>query len=247
MGKIFDLDNPVWSLFSKLVDAFVLSILWTLTSLPIVTIGASTSAMYYVLLKLHDDKFVKPVREYFKAFKEDFKKATIVWIPLLLLIFIGVCDVYITHYYGGEFGKIVQAVFICMLLFLVIFAIYVFPLIGRFENTIKQTVKNAMLMPIKHFGFTLFILFITVSVVMFAVVFPPITLFLPGVMAFAISIPMHRVFAKYTPDEGGEIEKKYTGETEQSKRQSNAVSNKEKHYYPYSKNNKKNKNNKKQF
>ena len=93
----------------------------------------------------------------------------------------------------------------------------------------------------------LFILFITVSVVMFAVVFPPITLFLPGVMAFAISIPMHRVFAKYTPDEGGEIEKKYTGETEQSKRQSNAVSNKEKHYYPYSKNNKKNKNNKKQF
>lgn len=250
MNKLFDLDNPMWSFFSKLVDAFWLSILWTITSIPIVTIGTSTSAMYYVFLKLHDDKLVHVTREYFKAFKADFVKATKVWIPLLLLMIIGMCDVYITYYYGGQFGKISQALFICMLLFLIIFSIYVFPLIGRFENTIKQTVKNAMLMPIKHFGFTLFIIFIVFSVVMLAVVFPPITLFLPGVMGFAISLPMYRIFDKYTPKEVAGTREIEASETNSGKNtDSNITKNVkvEKRYYPYGKQNKKNKTDKKQF
>ena len=56
MSKLFAYDNPIWTVMGKVADVIILSILWFLFSLPIVTIGASTSALYYVTLKLAEDK-----------------------------------------------------------------------------------------------------------------------------------------------------------------------------------------------
>ena len=55
MAKIFDLDNPVWRFMGKVFDMMVLTVLWVVTSLPVVTIGASTTALYYVGMKLARD------------------------------------------------------------------------------------------------------------------------------------------------------------------------------------------------
>lgn len=151
MNKLFSIEGPVWSFFSKLSSAFLLSILWTVTSIPIFTIGASNAAIYYVMLKIFDEKDVKIVREYFKAFKENFKRATIIWVPLFLFILVGLADIYICLVVGEAAGYGGAVVFMCIEIVLVLFSIYVFPLIGRFENTFKQTVKNGLLMPIKHF------------------------------------------------------------------------------------------------
>lgn len=211
MGRFFDPDNAVWSFFGKFADAFVLSILWTITSIPIFTIGASNAAIYYVLLKVHDEKDVKVVRDYFKAFKENFKIATIIWVPLFMFMIIGAMDIMICINIGGNIGYVGTVLFASAMLILMVFNTYVFPIIGRFENTIRQTVKNGFLMPIKHFGFTLFVVFVIVSVVALGIVFPPIVIFLPGVMAFAISIPMHRVFDLYIPKQVDSIEERAKG------------------------------------
>ncbi|MBQ1193791.1 MAG: DUF624 domain-containing protein [Lachnospiraceae bacterium] len=208
MDRIFNLDGPVWGFFSKLGSAFLLSILWTVTSLPVITIGASNAAIYYVMLKIFDEKDVKVVREYFKAFKENFKRATLIWIPLLLIILVGLVDVYICMLIGGYLGFVGAILFLCAEIVLVLFMIYVFPLVGRFENTLKQTVKNGLLMPIKHYFVTLWIMLVIAGVVALGFVFPPVTLFLPGVMAFAISWPLYYVFQKYTPEETDPIEAK---------------------------------------
>lgn len=208
MKNFFNLDNPVWSFFSKLADAFLLSVLWTLTSIPIFTIGASNAAMYYVLLKLLDEKDVKVVRSYFNAFKDNFKIATKIWVPLLIVMLVGLTDVYICIMIGGYTGFVGAIIFMCAEIILVLFNIYIFPLIGRFENKIRQSVKNGFLMPIKHFLCTLWIMIVIIGVVALGFVFPPIIIFLPGVMAFAISYPMYYVFKKYTPTEADPMEVK---------------------------------------
>ncbi len=209
MKNLFNLDNPVWSFFAKLGDAFMLSILWTITSIPIITIGSSNAAMYYVLLKLLDEKDVKIFREYFKAFKENFKKATSIWIPLLLVMLVGLVDIYICIIIGGYAGFTGAIVFMCAEIILVVFNIYIFPLIGRFENTLKQSVKNGFLMPLKHYFCTLWIFVVIAAVVALGFFFPPVILFLPGVMAFAISYPMYYVFKKYTPTDKDPMEVRF--------------------------------------
>ena len=52
MAKLFDYNNPVWRFMGKLADLFFLTIVWAICSIPIVTIGATTSALYYVVLKM---------------------------------------------------------------------------------------------------------------------------------------------------------------------------------------------------
>jgi flagellar biosynthesis protein FliP len=88
----------------------------------------------------------------------------------------------------------------CAEVLLAIFGLYVFPIMGRFENNLKQTIKNGMLMPVKHYICTLWLIVIVTLVITFGVLFPPITLVLPGVMAFATSYPLFLVFKKYESD-----------------------------------------------
>ena len=53
---LFNYDNPVWRFIGKLGDLILLNILWIVCSIPIVTAGAATTAVYYVTLKLVRDE-----------------------------------------------------------------------------------------------------------------------------------------------------------------------------------------------
>ena len=68
LQNLFNYDNPVWRFIGKFGDLIVLNILWIITSIPIVTIGASTTAMYYVTLKLVRDEDGYTIRSYFRSF-----------------------------------------------------------------------------------------------------------------------------------------------------------------------------------
>lgn len=200
MGKVFDLDGPVFSFFSKLGNAFWLSILWTVTSLPIVTIGASNAAIYYVLLKILDEKDVKVTKQYFEAFKSNFKMATKIWLPLLAIVIVGILDINICLLVGGTVAHIGAVLFMCAEILIAVFGLYVFPIMGRFENTTKQTIKNAALMPIKHYICTLWMVVIITVIIALGIIFLPVTLFWPGLIAFGTSYPLFLAFKKYEPD-----------------------------------------------
>ena len=89
-------DNPVISGMSRIFDMMCLNVLWLVCSLPIFTIGASTTAMYTVMLKVVKNEEGYIVKGFFKAFKENFKKSTIIWLILLVIGgFLG-ADLYLT-------------------------------------------------------------------------------------------------------------------------------------------------------
>ena len=78
-------DNPIISGMSRIFDMMCLNVLWLVCSLPIFTIGASTTAMYTVMLKVVKNEEGYIVKGFFKAFKENFKKSTIIWLILLVI------------------------------------------------------------------------------------------------------------------------------------------------------------------
>ena len=80
MGALFNLENPVWNFMGKVADLVILNLLALICSIPIVTIGASWTAMYYVTIKIVRKEEGYIIRDFFRSFKENFKQATIIWL-----------------------------------------------------------------------------------------------------------------------------------------------------------------------
>lgn len=201
----FNYDNPVWRFIGKFWDVIILSFLWGICSIPVFTIGASTTAMYYVTLKLVRDEDGYTFRSFFKSFKENFKQATIIWLIMLAagLILGGDLWFFLKVYKGSsQFRSIMIAIFLAFsFIYLAIFT-YVFPLQSRFYNTVKKTLFNAFFMSIRHFLHTLGMLAIDVVLIIVALFyFPPLMLFGVALLAFANSYMLSAVFKRYMPEE----------------------------------------------
>ena len=83
MGNIFNSDSGFSKFMNRIADLFILNILWIFCSIPIITIGATTTALYSVNLKFIDNEEGNLIKTFFKSFKENFKKSTIIWLIIL--------------------------------------------------------------------------------------------------------------------------------------------------------------------
>lgn len=201
----FNYDNPVWRFIGKFWDVILLSILWTICSIPIVTIGASTTAMYYVTLKLVRDEDGYTIRSFFKSFRENFKQATIIWLIFLAVgIILGV-DLYflIWMFTGAEKVKMVMtSVFVALTFVYLAMFTYVFPLQARFYNPVKRTIFNAFFMSIRHLLQTIGMLVVDAGLIFLSVTYiPQLLLFGIALFAFVNSYMLSAVFRKYMPEE----------------------------------------------
>ena len=91
MDKFFNLDNPVMAFMGKIADLIILNFIVILFSLPIFTIGASWTALYYVTLKMVRKEESYMFKDFWHSFKENFKQATIIWLLVLVVaaVFVG--------------------------------------------------------------------------------------------------------------------------------------------------------------
>lgn len=184
--KFFDLDSPLMQGLSKMADMMILNLLTLLCCLPIITVGPALTALNYMALKLVRNEECYIVKGYFKSFKENFKQSVIIWILLLIVALLLVMDFYIVLNAESETGSIMQILIFVAAIFWLCTALYVFPVLARFQNTIKATVKNAFLMSVMQFPKT---------VVMAVAYLIPLVLLLyffqltPIVLFFGFSVP----------------------------------------------------------
>lgn len=146
MGKIFDLDNVFFRFMEKAVDIIILNFLWTIFSLPIITIGASTTALYYVVEKLAKNEEGYLVKEFWYGFKNNLKKATIMWSIMLIVIGVILSDIYFFSRINSKLGIIGSGIFTLILIIFLLIALYIFPLVAKYENNIKSTFINAFIL-----------------------------------------------------------------------------------------------------
>lgn len=208
MSGLFNLDNPVWRFMGKLADLMILHLLWIICSIPIFTIGASTTAVYYVTLKLVRDEEGYTVKSFFKSFKENFKQSTIIWLMILVLgIILGVdLRLYINAMgSGGNIQRIMAILFFSLAVLFIMTLMYVFPLQAKFYNPIKRTLINAFFMSVRHLPYTILMIVITVLFYACVLLIPQMSLFL---VVFGITFPAFlnsyfyvKIFDKYIPKE----------------------------------------------
>ena len=143
---LFDLDNPLMRFLSKVADLLILNLLFLVCSIPVVTIGASTTAMYYCFFKMKDGEDGYLVKKFFKSFRENFKQATLMWLPLLLLLVVLVTEFFMFRDVQGRGGSVVRAVILIGFIFWFLIHSYSFALLSRFYNTIRGTFSNAAIL-----------------------------------------------------------------------------------------------------
>ena len=147
---------------SKVADLCILNIICVVCCIPIITAGASITAMYYVTLKMVRNEEAYILRSFFKSFKQNFKQATIINLIMLLIGVVLYVDLNVSKAMQGGAGQIFQIIFMAFVLIYFILFLYVYPVLARFYNTIKNTIKNALFMAIRHFPYTVVMVIIAV-------------------------------------------------------------------------------------
>ena len=159
MGRIFDMDSPLMRFLNRVGDLLILNILMIICCIPIITVGAACTAMHYVLLKIMRDEEGYLVKGFFKSFTQNFKQATLTWLLMLLVILVYVGDAVIFAYSGIKFPRLLVIAVIAVGVILLMISTYIFPLLARFENTIKNTIRNAALLAFANLPKTLLMAF----------------------------------------------------------------------------------------
>ena len=148
MKNIFSLDNPVMIFLGKVADLVILNLLFVFCSAPVITIGASATAMCYVTLKERDGYEGSVMRYFFKSFKENFVQATGIWMILLLLAVILGVNYRIIQTADQFIALFMRIIVYISAILLAMVALYVFFLQARFQNTVLRTLRNALALAI---------------------------------------------------------------------------------------------------
>ena len=181
MGKVFALDSPLMNGLSKLADLIWLNILATICCIPIITIGASLTALHYVVLKMVKDEEGYITRSFFKSFRENFKQATLMWLMLLVVFILLVADFMIFRFSGIVFPGWCQIALTAIAVLIMFATMHLFPLLSRYENSIRATYKNSLFMGILHLPKTILMMLcwiVPIVITIYVERFFPIVFFL---------------------------------------------------------------------
>lgn len=211
MESFFNLDNKLFQSVSKAVDYLSLSLLWVICCIPVVTVGAASTAVYYTINKVirHGRGYLWS--EYWHAFRVNFKQATLAWLVVLAALAVMVIDSAFMRQLAdaGQNTGILSVVFLLLFFLVLVWAGYLFSYIARFENTLRQTFKNTAFMAVVHLPWSLLILVLVVISCLAVYVIFPLILVVPAIYAGLLNQILERIFKKYmTPEDLAEEEER---------------------------------------
>lgn len=188
MGKWFDIESPLIQGLNKVADLMWLNFLTLICCIPVITAGAALTSAHYVALKMKRNEEGYISKEFFKAFKMNFKQSTLIWLLVLLFTLIFVVDFYIIKEGGIALSNVLQVILMAICCLFIFTAIWVFPVQAKFVNTIKGTIKNALALSIIQIPRTLLML---VAYLLPYVILYFILQVFPLVFLFGISVPVY--------------------------------------------------------
>lgn len=207
MGKkktqrnIFGFDGSFTNICDKIFDVMALGFLWILCSIPIVTIGASTSALYYAMVKCVKNGNGYIAREFFRSFRLNLISGCFIWILVVAATFAMHLNIGILmKETDGYVGLFFICVYALTSVWILAFACYVFPALARFDMSSGWLIKLAMYMTVRYFGTTLALLLVLACTGAIIWRFPILVIFAQGPVIFLMSEFLERVLKKHEPD-----------------------------------------------
>ena len=214
MRNFFNSDSRLMKVLAKLFDIGYLSILFILFCIPIVTIGAALTALYYTTVKVirHDRGYV--FHEFWHAFKLNFLPATKLWIVQAVLFILIAFNISLVNENVTTTSSFMLGAYIVIGVIIYAVSCYAYPVLSRFNMKNMQILRMSLFMIAKHIIFTIPLVIISEAAV-FLIVFmipylPVVPILVPGLASLAYSYPMEIVLKKYmvqakkNDDEDGE-------------------------------------------
>ena len=217
MDKFFNSDNGVMRALSKIFDMGLLTLIYLVFCIPVVTAGAATTSLYYVSAKVlrHNRSYVW--REFWSSFKTNFLQSTIVWVITAVITVLLIFNMQIVgaNADSAKIGYLVGA-YLAMLFVLLCINCYVYAIISRFGMGLSQILRLSLYCAFRHFLHT--IMMVAILAAMVALIYLGmitniilIFIFAPGLAGFVYTFPMEHIMKKYMPKE----EPKYTEDGEE--------------------------------
>lgn len=210
MGRLFNMDNPFFRIMSRFADLVILNIVFLICCIPIVTIGPALCGMYYTLTRVANKEDPYIVKNFFKSFKLNLKQGILIWLVYLVVGLVLLLDYRIISISNlGLLSDVMRIMLIAMSFLYLITLCYVFAVLSRFYNSIRDTLKNALLMSIRHFPFTLLIALLPIAALIitllngYTFVYGLLFWMVVGfaLIAFLQSMLFIRIFKIYMPEE----------------------------------------------
>lgn len=196
MKRFFGMDTKLYRFCAMAWNLIFLNLITLVSCIPVVTAGASLTAMHYVLLKLVRKEEGYIGRMFWGAFKANFKQATILWAAVLALFFSYRIDWTLVTMNSEQFGKPVRYGILILAIITFMFFQFLFPVLSHFENTIFLTVQNAVILSVSKFPRT--IVMTLVWVIPYEILTHSLALF-PLVLMLGLTLPGFVCAKLYSP------------------------------------------------
>jgi uncharacterized membrane protein YesL len=193
------MDGPFYKVGSIIADIMLLSLFWFIFSIPIFTIGTSTTALYYVMTRRITNRDGYLFRDFWHSFKSNFKQTTLIWLMLILVVSILAINIKNIDLVGNM-KLIVLPVQICFLIELSLMFVYVFAINSRFEVKLRESLKFAFFMANRHIPTSIACILIGAAIVLASYIYPLLILVAIGIYVYLTSFLLLRVFKKYRPE-----------------------------------------------
>ena len=199
MDKIFGPDSKFYKFGTLFCDLVIVVILWIICCIPIITIGASTTALYYVTTRQLSNREGYVTRDFFKSFKNNFFEATAV--TLILLLFSGIIFINIRFFNPDTIiNSIIYVVQYVILYEILIFSVYVFPVLSRFDLKLGALIKTSVFMANRHLFTSISCLVLLGAMFMILKELGILVILAIGFYAVITSLMFMKLFRKYVPD-----------------------------------------------
>ena len=151
----FDPDSPLMSGLSRMTDLVLLNLITLAGCLPVLTAGASLTAMHYVLLKMVRGEEGYVAADWLKSFKRNFRQATLIWLVFLAAGAMALVDLWIIAYGAGSTALALRVLLILVILMVYGVFLWIFPILARFEGTVPMIAASAAAMAFRALPATL--------------------------------------------------------------------------------------------
>lgn len=185
---IFAHDGKLVQILTTLGNLMVLNILSLLCCIPVITIGPAITALFTSTLRIVRGEEGPLISQYLSSFRANFKQAAILWILMGGCIAFMAVDIYLLGFLEGAIGQVYRIVLFVLIILFTLVSLYGFALMARFDNTLKNTLKNAWILSIgKPLPAILFLLFMFLPVGLLAISYR----FIPVLFLLGISGPAY--------------------------------------------------------
>jgi len=200
MARFFDPQAPLWRGVGKFADVLALSIAWLFLSLPVVTLGAASAALYDATARCVLGPQSGPLLRFWTTFRREWKTsalATLLWGGLCALLIWGVWAVRARIVFQGAAAVVLLAVWYAVLLVPVGALCWMFPLLSRFTFDVKGLILTSLRLTLGYFPRTAAIVLAAVAGAILSLWLLVPMLVLPCLVAMVWVKVMEGVFSKY--------------------------------------------------